>query len=400
MAHFQYIARTTSGERVTGVIEAGNMSAASQILGEQSLFPVRVTEQAAPGGAPQAGDGLRLKVRDLSAMFEQLADLLRAGVPMLRALETLIKTSSNARLEAVVKHLRDRVAEGKGLHEAMGELPKVFNTLTVAMVRAGERGGFLEQVMTDLSGYLERQDELRSRVRGAMIYPAVLVTVGIGVVGLCLVWLVPKFKPLFAGIDLPLPTRVLFAASDMISVYWPTTLGLLGIIAIIALLWLRSEAGKTLGSRILLRVPVMGRTMLMVSLTRFCRILGTMLASGVPIIQALSISRDAAGLPALAETTEEAIESVRGGQGLSPPLRASGLIPPQIIEMIAVAEESNQLEKTLLKIADTVERRTNRQVDQAVRMLEPVILVVLAGTILFVALGLLFPIFTMARSIS
>ena len=164
-------------------------------------------------------------------------------------------------------------------------------------------------------------------------------------------------------------------------------------------MFLKTSVGKKLWTFLMLNTPVIGHAIRMVAVTRFCRVLGTMLGSGVPMLQALSISGDAAGLKPLASSVGEAIESVRQGHGLATPLKKSGLIPPQLLEMIAVAEESNQLEKVLLKIAADVERRTNRQVDTAVRLMEPVILVLLAAVILFVALGLLYPIFTMASNI-
>jgi len=396
MAQFQYIARTHAGQKVTGMLEAASEAAAVRALDEKSLFPVRVTQQAE---SRSAAAGPRLSVRELSAIYEQLSDLLRAGVPLLRALDTLSRTNASKRAVGVVKRIHDDVASGKALEEAMGNQPTVFTVLQCAMVRAGERGGFLEAVLADLSTYLERQDELRSKVRGAMIYPALLVLVGAAVVIGCLIWMVPQFKPIFSGMDLPLPSQVLFAASDAVAVYWHiTAMGLvLGLIALA--LFMKTPTGMKTFHWVQLRIPLVGHAIKMVSLTRFCRVLGTMLAAGVPLLQALSISRDAAGLPSLAKSIDDAIESVRGGQGLSPPLKSSGLFPPQLLEMIAVAEESNQLEKVLLKISDTVERRTNQQVDAAVRLLEPVILCLLAGVILFVALGLLYPIFTMARTI-
>lgn len=397
MASFEYIARSATGQRVTGVLEAASEAALLRQLDERSLFPVRVKEQADAG---KQAAGVRVGNRELSAFYEQLADLLRAGVPMMRSLETLARTSGKRRMGGVIRELAEDVSEGKALEEAMGERPTVFKPLQVAMVRAGERGGFLEQVLADLSTYLERQDELKSKVIGSLIYPIVLVFVGIIAVGGCLIWLVPKFKPIFEGMALPLPTRVLFAASDMVSVYWPITLlgCVMGLIAVA--LYLKTPQGAALWGAIQLRIPLLGYTLRMVSITRFCRILGTMLASGVPMMQALSISRDAAaGTPALAYAIDDAVESVRHGKGLSPKLRDSNLIPPQLLEMIAVAEESNQLEKTLLKIADTVERRTNRQVDSVVRLMEPVILVILAVVILFVAIGLLYPIFKMSQTI-
>lgn len=396
MARFEYTARTHSGEKASGLLEAVSEAAAIRLLDEQRLFPIRLTEQA-DGKAASSRRGV--KTRDMATLFEQLADLLRAGVPMIRSFDTLIRTHKSNRLGAVLTDVHKKVSDGKSLSEAMGDQPEVFSVLQAAMVRAGERGGFLEDVLMSMSAFLERQDDLRSKVRGAMIYPAMLMLVGVFAVTVCLIWLVPKFKPLFEGIDLPLPSKILFGASDLVVERWPATLAVSFLVAVGAGMFFSSEQGKKAWGLWQLRIPVLGRTLLMVSLTRFCRILGTMLASGVPILQALQISRDAAGVPQLAAAIEDAVESVREGQGLTPPLRRSGIMPEQILEMMAVAEESNQLEKVLLKVADTVERRTNQQVDQAVRLLEPVILVLLAGAIMFVALGVLYPIFTMARTI-
>jgi len=210
---------------------------------------------------------------------------------------------------------------------------------------------------------------------------------------------VPQFQSFLQGVDLPLPSKILFGMSDMILLHWPMTLtgGILGVTALV--LFVRSNFGRDLWTRFQLKIPVLGHTLLMLATTRFCRILGTMLGSGVPIIQALTISRDAVGCPPLAQNIELAIDSVRGGKGLAAPLREGKLLPPAILEMISVAEESNQLEKVLGKIADTVERRTNQRVDMIVRLLEPAVLVMLAAVIFFIALGLLIPIFTMVKSL-
>lgn len=396
MANFSYIARNTTGDKVSGSLEAASEAAAVRLLDEKQLFPVRVDQLKEKRSE---GSGNRVSVRELSGFFEQLSDLLRAGVPLMRALQTLSRTASGKRIRRVVDLIHEHVQSGQSLEEAMGKQPGIFNSLQIAMVRAGERGGFLENVLSDLAGYLERQDDLRSRVRGAMIYPVVLVAVGAIVVTGLLIGMVPKFKPIFEGTELPLPSRLLFAASDMVVEHWSTTLAL-GALSLIALaLFMKSEAGARFRFAAQYRTPLIGYTMRMVSVTRFCRILGTMLVSGVPLLLALKIARDATGTPAMAESIDNAIESVQHGRGLTPPLKDSNLFPPQLLEMIAVAEESNQLEKVLLKIADTVEKRTNRQVDSVVRLLEPVILVFLAGTILFVAIGLLYPIFSMAQNL-
>jgi len=393
MATFQYIARTAAGDEVDGVVQADNETAVVRSLDERRLYPVSVTEQRAP-----RREG-KVRRRDLGVSYGQLADLLRAGVPLLRALETIAKAGVKPAVQRVLLGLRDDVSAGDALADAMGKQGEIFPALHMAMVRAGEKGGFLEDVLANLAGFLERLDELQSRIRGTMIYPAILTTIGTLVISGLLIGVVPQFKMLLGGRVLPLPTRVMFALSDTLVLHWPMLLGGIVLGAIGLMLVVRSERGRVAWERWRLRLPLVGRVMRTISITRFCRILGTMLANGVPILTALQIAKDATGSVILAESIEQATESVRAGETLAAPLRASGLFPADILEMVAVAEESNQLEKVLVEIANTVERRTDRQVDQAVRVLEPLILVVLAAAIGTVAVGLLYPILTMAQSL-
>ena len=396
MASYQYIARTPKGEEVTGVMQADNESAVARALDERQLFPVRVTAAAAPR---QLRGGGRVRLRDLAALYGQLADLLRSGVPLLRSLETLIRASANRKLAGVVSSVHAQVSDGKSLAEAMSAHPRLFTALHVAMVSAGERGGFLEDVLASLAGYLDRADDLRSRIRGALIYPAVLTVLGLVAVLGILVVLVPLFRPVFAGMTLPLPTKVLLGLSSIVRERWVYVLVVLGVAVCGGAALLRSAAGRRVWDSWQLRIPLAGKLIRSLCITRFCRILGTMLKNGVPILQSLSISKDAAGSLALAKTIETATEHVRAGDKLAGPLAAGGLFPADVLEMIAVAEESNQMEKVLLQVADNTERRVNRQLDTAVRLVEPLILVVIAGAIAFVAVGLLYPIFTMSRTL-
>jgi general secretion pathway protein F/type IV pilus assembly protein PilC len=251
-----------------------------------------------------------------------------------------------------------------------------------------------------LAEFLERLDELRSKVSGAMIYPALLTVVGTAVMLGAMIFFVPRFEPLLSGVHQSVPTRLLFAFSHVVRDYW--YLLILGVGGGASLLWstLNSPVGRRWLERWRFKLPVVGTALRMVAITRFCRILGTMLANGVPLLQALSISKDSTGSPLLADRVAAAAENVRAGKSLTEPLAAGGMFPEQIIAMISVAEESNQLEKVLVHIADTVERRTNRQVDQAVRLVEPLILCAVAAAVGFLAMGLLLPIFTMASTLS
>jgi general secretion pathway protein F/type IV pilus assembly protein PilC len=299
----------------------------------------------------------------------------------------------------VLREIRNAVADGKSLNESMKQFPELFPSLHTSMVQAGERASMLQTVLQSLSTFLERLDDLQSKVLGAMIYPMLLVAVGLAVMIGALVFFVPKFEPLLANVNQTLPTKAIFAMSTILRGYWHFVA--IALIAGGAAAWstLRTESSKRMLERWRMKLPVVGVALRMVAITRFCRILGTMLTNGVPLLQAMNIARGATGSTLMADRIAEAAESVREGKSLTAPLAVGGLFPEQVLAMLAVAEESNQLEKVLLQIADTVERRTNRQVDQAVRLVEPLILCFVAAAIGFLALGLLLPIFTMASSL-
>ena len=397
MPKFQYTARNLSGGKVAGLIDADGEGAAIQLLERKELYPVDIwnTEDKADNRLFRG----RISNRDLGIMYGQLSDLLGSGVPLLRALKSIVKSTVNKRLKGVLGDIHNSVADGKSLYESMAEHHNIFPALHTVMVQAGERASFIEEVLESLSVFLERLDELRGKVLGALIYPVMLVMLGGTVMVSALVLFVPKFEPMLAGIEKPMPTEVIFFLSESIRNYWAIIATAIG--ALVAFFWsaMQSQSSKRAMERWRLKIPVAGTAMRMVAITRFCRILGTMLANGVPILQALAISRDATGSALLAENIDEAIKNVRAGEPLTEPLKGGGLFPEQVLAMISVAEESNQLQKVLLQIADSVERRTNQQVDQAVRLIEPVILCMVAAGIGFLALGLLLPIFTMASSL-
>ena len=397
MPKFQYTARNLSGGKVAGLIEADGEGAAIQLLERKELYPVDIwnTEDKADNRLFRG----RISNRDLGVMYGQLSDLLGSGVPLLRALKSIVKSTVNKRLKGVLGDIHNSVADGKSLYESMAEHHNIFPELHTVMVQAGERASFIEEVLESLSVFLERLDELRGKVLGALIYPVMLVMLGGTVMVSALVFFVPKFEPMLAGIDKPMPTEVIFFLSESIRNYWAIIAISIG--GLVAFFWsaMQSQSSKRAMERWRLKIPVAGTAMRMVAITRFCRILGTMLANGVPILQALAISRDATGSALLAENIDDAIKNVRAGEPLTEPLKGGGLFPEQVLAMISVAEESNQLQKVLLHIADSVERRTNQQVDQAVRLIEPVILCMVAAGIGFLALGLLLPIFTMASSL-
>jgi len=377
-------------------MQADNEAGVVRTLDDRELFPVAIN----PAKEQKVVTGGRVKIRELAVVYGQLADLLAAGVPMLRSLETLGRALRNPKLCETLVRVREDVSAGETFADALAHHPETFKPLHSAMIKAGEQAGFLEDVLANLAQFLDRQDDLRNKVRGALIYPAILTIMGTAAVLVMLIVFVPKFEKFFSTIEQPMPTQVLFVASNALRNQWPMLLGamVLGIVGLMALL--QSESGRATWERWQLSVPVLGKLMRTVCISRFCRIFGTMLHNGVPILQALGISKDAAGNAVLAETIAVAAESVKAGAALSTPLGAGGMFPPEILEMIAVAEESNQLDKVLVQIADTVDKRTTRQLDQAVKLIEPLILVVIAGVIGFIAVGLLYPIFTMSDKLT
>lgn len=394
MPKFRYIALNADGRQVSGQLEAEGEAAAVRRLSERQLFPVNIASADASRSKRR-----RVSSRDIGMMYGQLADLIGSGVPMLRALDSLIRSTVHTQLKAILKEVRTAVADGQTLTDALRKFPEVFPPLHTSMVQAGERASFLEDVLRSLSEFLERLDELRAKVLGAMIYPALLSALGATVMAGALIFFVPKFEPLLAGAQKPLPTVLLFGASTILRSYWYiVALVLAGLVGALISAMSKESSRRTLEIW-QHRVPVVGSALKMLAITRFCRILGTMLANGVPMLGALKIAKDATGSRLLGEKIAIAAESIRDGKSLSGPLSQGGLFPDQIMAMITVAEESNKLDKVLLQIANTVERRTNQQVDQSVRLIEPVILCLVAAGIGFLALGLLLPIFTLAGSL-
>ncbi len=399
MATFSYKAKTVSGETVAGVLTAESQQAALRMLDDRALYPINVSEGTSTSRRVITGGRRKVKLRQMSTLYSQMADLLRAGVPVLRALETLSRSTSTPLLAEILREVQSDVSGGESLADAMARHPNAFNDLTIAMVRAGEQGGFLEDVLARVSTFVERQDELRNKLIGSMIYPCILLVAGVSVVSGLMIFVVPRIKTFLDRVpNLPWLTTALFGACDFLKANGAYVLGMLVGVVFLAVFILRSEQGRLFLDRFQLRAPVLGGIVTMVAICRFCRILGTMLNNGVPILQALRISKDSAGNRILASEIDKAAESVQKGESLATPLASCGLFPPEIVDMISVAEESNNLEGVLVQIADSNEARTARQIDLGVRLLEPLMLLVMAVFVLIIALALLVPILKMSTA--
>jgi general secretion pathway protein F/type IV pilus assembly protein PilC len=401
MAEFLFEAITAAGVRSTGTLTASSEREATSMLDARGLFPVRVSATQA-GAARRWGFGGGVKARHMATFYSQLADLLKAGVPLLRSLDILERMGGQANLQTALRDVRSRVADGSALAQAMAVHPKVFDELAVSMVRAGQEGGFLEDVLKRIADFTEHQEDLKAEVVGAMAYPAFLAIVGFLVLNGLIIFFIPRFEPIFAKLrqtgELPALTTWLIALSHFM---WPWGL-IVCILLVVAVIMFRvrgmSPAMRYRYDRFKLRIPGAGRIFLNLGLSRFTRILGTLLHNGIPILRSLEIAKDSTGNRVLSVAIEHSAENITAGEKLAKPLGECPYFPKDIVEMIAIGEESNSLETVLVEIADSLEKRTARQLKMFVKLLEPIMLLVMASVVLVVVMGLMLPIFKMGSA--
>jgi general secretion pathway protein F/type IV pilus assembly protein PilC len=372
------------------------------MLDARGLFPVKIETAKVSAGSFRLGKGRRIRSKHMAPFYSQLADLLRSGVPLLRSLDILERQSSNPALGEVLREVRARVADGTGLAEAMSQHPHAFNELAVSMVKAGQEGGFLEDVLKRIADFTEHQEDLKGKVIGAMAYPAFLAVAALSVLVLLVVVITPQFEPMYKRLDeqgeLPGITKGLLGTSHFL-LGWGGFLTIVGIIGGVVAFWRwkRTPSGRLLVDGWRLRMPMAGHIYLNYALSRFTRILGTLLHNGIPILRSLKIAEEATGNKVLSQAIDKSAENIKAGDSLAAPLAACKYFPRDVVEMIAVGEESNSLETVLVDISQGLEKRTGRQLDLFVKLLEPVMLLVMAGIILVVVAGLLLPVFKMGK---
>jgi len=332
----------------------------------------------------------------MAIFYNQLASLLRAGVPMIRALTVLSQQTSNDTLQEAIDDLRSRVEDGQPLSEAMARHPRIFSTMGCNMVHAGSEGGFLEDALDRVGTFTELQEDLKGRTVSAMAYPVFLFSIGSVVLTALLVFFVPKFEVLFERLrrqdKLPWATEALLTISNALQSYGWIALIVLVVAGLFARQQLHTDSGQRFADRWKLKIPVLGDILLNLAVARFCRVLGTLLGNGVPILKSLDIAGTAAGNRVLKDSISGAGENVRSGESLAAPLRAGGHFPGNVVEMISVGEESNSLDSVLPDIADSLEKTTFRRLDLFVRLLEPIMLLIMAVLVLGVVMALLVPV--------
>jgi len=421
MANFQYSALDAKGEQTTGAVSAATEAEAIQQLRSKGLYPTQINEEgktkgkgkaapskskgktAAKPAASKGNLGGRIKPKSLMIFTRQLATLIDSGLPLLRSLTVLEKQEPNPVLKATVSALAENVQGGSTFSESLAQHPKIFNKLYVNMVKAGELGGVLEIVLNRLAEYQEKAQKLKNKIVSAMVYPVIVMFIAVAILVFLMIFIVPKFKEMFANTDseLPLISKIVFGMSEFFlarPLFVPNVVFAFiafGIGVFLFNIWGRTPGGRNIIDNMKLKMPILGDIQRKSAVSRFSRTLGTLVTSGVPILQALNITRDTAGNVVISHAIEKVHEAVKEGETIVTPLMASGVFPNMVISMVDVGEETGQLPEMLLKVADVYDDEVDNAVTALTSILEPIMIVILALIVGAVVFALFLPLIKM-----
>lgn len=424
MPKFSYVAMDQKGKEQKGTIEVASQNEAIGRVKEMGLFPTKIVEVDKVKQAPQkkgkaagkAGGkkginvnlniqipGLsgRVKSKVLTTFTRQLATLVDAGLPLLRGLRVLEKQERNPTLKSILGDLALSIEGGSTFSEALAQHPKVFNRLFVNMVKAGELGGVLEVVLTRLAEFMEKAQKIKGKVIAAMFYPVAVLVVAVGILILLMVKVVPQFKTVFEGMSMTLPAFTVFVlgVSEIVKNNILGTLGALFGIWFLFFLFTRTKFGRRAWDKVKLKMPVIGQVVSKVAISRFTRTLGTLISSGVPILQALTIVKETAGNVVISNAVNSVHDSVKEGETITAPLEASGVFPPMVISMVDVGEQTGALPEMLLKIADNYDEEVDNAVAAMTSLLEPVMIIFLAVVVGSIVIAMFLPLIEMMNQV-
>jgi type IV pilus assembly protein PilC len=420
MPRFTYVALDARGQESTGLVEAASTNEAIGQLRQAGYFPTNVYEEGRGGGrdgktaktaAPKAAKSAKtavggkknivlfqrktIKNKTLMVFTRQLATLIDAGLPLLRGLNVLAKQERDKVLKGTIDKLAESVQGGSTFSEGLAQHPKIFNNLYVNMVKAGELGGVLEVVLGRLAEFQEKAQKIKNKVVAAMVYPVIVLVLAMAIMAFLLVFIVPKFEQIFHDMlgDKPLPaiTQFVIGVSNIVKNHGFILLGVIVGLIVGYKFAVRTTRGRAIVDRIKLTVPLFGDLLRKTAISRFSRTLGTLVTSGVPILQALNITRETAGNTVIAKAINQVHDSVKEGESIVQPLEASGAFPPMVISMIDVGEETGQLPEMLLKIAEVYDDEVDNAVAGLTSMLEPIMIVFLAIVVGTIVIALFTP---------
>lgn len=401
MPTFQYVARNRQGKLVTGRTDALNDAQVSQMLREQGLTPTSIEMGTTGKKTKSSGRGGGVKIDDVVILSRQFATMIRAGLPLLETLNILSEQSEKRVIQNVMRVVERDVETGSSLTEAMQKHPKLFNTFFVSMVRAGEASGMLDTILDQIALYMEKVAQIQRKVKSAVMYPASVSVIAIGITIFLMVKIVPVFVEIFedVGGDLPMPTRVCIAISNTLrnnALYL-----VLVLVVVIVVFWQMSKtpAGRRLIDRAKLGVPIFGPLFRKVAVARFSRTLGVLIRSGVNILAALEIVAKTANNTVIEEAVYKARVSIQSGETIAQPLRESEVFPPMVVRMIDVGERTGALEGMLSKIADFYEDQVDAAVSALTSLIEPLLIVFLGFVVGFIVIAMFMPMFKMLEKL-
>lgn len=406
MTQFACTVRDAKGQQVNKSIEADNLAQARAKLREQGLFPISIEEkQGSDDILKPINDFLlrfqKVKLKEMVIFTRQFATMINSGVALLRALNIMVDQASSDVFKRVLGDVRDGVEEGRSLSESMADHPKVFSKLYVSMVSAGEIGGVLDEVLDRLAFFLENNARLIGQLKSAMTYPVVVGAIASIIFVFLLYFVIPIFKEMFdsMGVDLPAFTQLLITMSNVVKDTWYLVLGGIGgsIYGLIA--FIKTPFGRSWFDNIMLKAPVFGNIIRKVAVARFTRTLGTLLRSGVPLMTALEITEDTAGNVHIAAGVAKVREAVSEGEGMTKPLEQTRLFPPMVTQMIAIGEESGNIDAMLSKVADFYDEEVEQAVKALTSLLEPIMMVGIGGMVGSIIIGMYLPMFSVISAI-
>ena len=396
MPDYKYQGTSRSGSSVSGVMTASNKTELASLLKRQQITATKMTEKGKEFSVPTFGGGV--KAKELAIFTRQFSVMIDAGLPLVQCLEILAGQQENKVFQKVLTGTRSQVEGGATLSAAMRSSPKVFDALYVNMVEAGETGGILDTILQRLSSYIEKNVKLQRAVKSALVYPVGVITVAAGVITLLLWKVVPIFATLFAGlgVDLPLPTKIVIAMSNFIG----SIFGLLLLVAIVGALfglkvWYGTQQGRFILDTIVLKLPIVGILMRKIAVARFTRTLGTLISSGVPILEGLDITAKTAGNAVVEKALQQVRKSLEEGKSLTEPLKEAEVFPGMVTQMIAVGEQTGAMDAMLQKIADFYEEEVDAAVKDLLTALEPIMIVFLGVIVGGVVISMYLPLFSL-----
>ena len=405
MLGFRYVAKNASGKKISGVIEAENKKAAIDLLRKKDLTII-LLEEASTGPSLLKGGKIsflkKVSVDDLVVFSRQLATMVEAGIPLVNVLDMLGEQMEKPFFKEVILKIRDDIEAGASFSEAISKQKRVFSTLFINMVKAGETSGTLDEILDRVATYMEKMSNLQKKIRSALIYPAVVMTMAIAVTLVLIIKVIPVFKEIYSGFGaaLPTPTQILIDVSDAVRRYFIIVVGLLGLMVFALSRLAKTDKGRYFFDKLKLKVPIFGPLIRKVAISKFTRTFSTLIKSGVPILASLDIVGKTSGNMVVEKAVEDVKTNVRDGENIAEPLARSGIFPPMVVRMVSVGEKSGELEKMLTKVSEFYDAQVDTAVSGLTSMIEPLIIAFLGVIIGTIVICMFLPIFRISEIVS